>query len=142
MRPKKVILCVIADDVVLSVLAYTLRTNGYRVLCAGTPAVAVELFSDNPVDLVLAEFCLPEMDGNLLIEQLKLTARHIPMILLGDLKKFEGVYAADLFLESSTISSLEMLERIKVLSTRKRGPRKGSTRILFEPVPEPVMAGV
>jgi hypothetical protein len=39
------------------------------------------------------------------------------------------VHAADALLGKRTCSSFELLERIKVMSARKRGPRKGMPRL-------------
>ena len=52
---------------------------------------------------------------------------HVPMILLGDAQAMDGeIHAADAVLARKSCSSLELLERIKVMSARKRGPRKGA----------------
>jgi hypothetical protein len=38
------------------------------------------------------------------------------------------IHAADALLAKKNCSSQELLEKIKVMSARKRGPRKGSVR--------------
>jgi two-component system, OmpR family, response regulator CpxR len=130
MRPKKVILCVDDNEQDLSVLAFMLSTNGYRVLSTNSGQEAVALFAENLVDLVLVDFAMPQMNGNQLIVRLKQLAGHVPMILLGDPQKVEGqAIAADALLAKRTCSSFELLERIKVMSARKRGPRKGTQRL-------------
>lgn len=130
MRPKKIILCVDDNELELSVLKFMLSTNGYRVLSATTGKEAVELFSENQVDLVLADFAMPQMNGSQLVERLKQIASHVPMVLLGDPQKMESEHhRADAMLAKKNCSPLELLERIKVMSARKRGPRKGSVRV-------------
>ena len=52
MRPKKVILCVDDNEQELSVMKFMLVTNGYRVLAAKNGQEAIELFTENAVDLV------------------------------------------------------------------------------------------
>jgi hypothetical protein len=42
------------------------------------------------------------------------------------------MYAADALLSKKKCSSQELLERIKIMSARKRGPRKGSVRVMPE----------
>ena len=129
MRPKKVILHVDDNEQDLSVLSFTLSTNGYRVLSASSGEEAIALFSENAVDLVLADFSMPRMDGNQLVTRLKSIAPHVPMMLLGDPQKTEAqLHAADAFVGKKTCSVQELLERIKVMSARKRGPRKGVQR--------------
>ena len=82
------------------------------------------------MDLVLADYAMPQMNGGQLVERLKQIAAHVPMILLGDPQKMAGeMHAADALLAKKNCSSQELLERIKVMSARKRGPRKGSQRL-------------
>lgn len=129
MRPKKVILCIDDNEQELSVLSFMLQTNGYRVLAATTARDAEELFSENQVDLVLADFSRPNSSGDQQIRGLKQMAPHVPMILLADQAKMNGhIHAADAMLAKRACSSMELLERIKVMSARKRGPRKGMHR--------------
>ena len=130
MRPKKIILCVDDNELELSVLKFMLSTNGYRVLSATTGQEAVSIFSGTQVDLVLADFAMPQMNGSQLVERLKQIASHVPMILLGEPQKMGSeLHRADAMLAKKNCSPLELLERIKVMSARKRGPRKGSVRI-------------
>ena len=130
MRPKKVILCVDDNEQELSVLKFMLATNGYRVLSAANGREAIEIFAETPVDLVLSDFAMPQMNGCQLVERLKQIAAHVPMILLGDPQRMGGdIHAADALLAKKNCSSQELLERIKVMSARKRGPRKGSQRL-------------
>jgi len=130
MRPKKIILCVDDNEQELSVLKFMLATNGYRVVTAGNGQQAIEIFSETPVDLALVDYAMPQMNGSQLVERLKQIAVHVPMILLGDPQRMAGeMHAADALLAKKNCSSQELLERIKVMSARKRGPRKGSQRM-------------
>jgi two-component system, OmpR family, response regulator CpxR len=134
MRPKKVILCVDDNEQELSVLTFMLATNGYRVLSALNGQEAIGMFSATIVDIVLADFAMPQMDGNQLVGRLKQSAPHIPMILLGDPQKMSSdTHAADALLPKKSCSAQELLERIKLMSARKRGPRKGSVRVSQSP---------
>ena len=132
MRPKKVILCVDDNEHELSVLRFMLSTNGYRVLAALNGQEAIAVFSSEPqIDLVLADTNMPQMSGDQLVARLKRMAAHVPMILLGEAAAAGGeIHAADAMLVRKNCSSQELLERIKVMSARKRGPRKGTQRIL------------
>jgi two-component system response regulator CpxR len=130
MRPKKVILCVDDNEQELSVLKFMLATNGYRVVSACTGQEAIGIFAGTQVDLVLADYAMPQMNGNQLVDRLKHIASHIPMILLGDPQRMGGeMHAADALLAKKSCSAQELLERIKVMSARKRGPRKGALRM-------------
>lgn len=130
MRPKKIILCVDDNEQELSVLAFMLATNGYRVLSALNAQEAIGMFAETAVDLVLSDFAMPQMNGDQLVHRLKQLAPHVPMILLGDPQKMgSDIHSADALLTKKNCTSQELLERIKTMSARKRGPRKGSVRI-------------
>jgi CheY-like chemotaxis protein len=130
MRPKKIILCVDDNEQELSVLKFMLSTNGYRVVSASNAHDAIGIFSDVAVDLVLTDFSMPQMNGDQLVKRLKQIASHVPMILLGDPGKMgDSLHGADALLAKKNCSPQDLLERIKIMSARKRGPRKGSTRI-------------
>jgi CheY-like chemotaxis protein len=129
MRPKKIILCVNDNEQELSVMSFMLNTNGYRVVSATNGQEAIELFSEMQVDLVLADHSMPQMNGNQLVNRLKQIASHVPMILLGDPQAMGGqIHVADALLAKKQCSPQELLERIKIMSARKRGPRKGAMR--------------
>ncbi len=130
MRPKKVILCVDDNEQELSVLTFMLATNGYRVIPSTNGQEAISIFSESQVDLVLMDFAMPQMSGSQLAGRLKLIAPYVPMILLGDPQRMGGeIHAADALLAKKNCSPQELLERIKVMSARKRGPRKGAQRM-------------
>ena len=131
MRPKKIILCVDDNEQELSVLTFMLSINGYRVVSANNAADAIDLFSDTAVDLVLSDYAMPQMNGDQLVNRLKQIASHVPMILLGDPQKMgDQMHGADALLAKKGCSPQELLERIKIMSARKRGPRKGTTRMV------------
>jgi CheY-like chemotaxis protein len=133
MRPKKVILCVDDNEQDLSVLKFMLVTNGYRVVSSANPQEAIGLFAEQAVDLVITDFTMPQMNGDELVRRLKLLAPAVPMILLGDPHKMgDQLHGADALLAKKNCSTQELLERIKHMSARKRGPRKGSTRVVHQ----------
>ncbi|MGD0345353.1 MAG: response regulator [Terracidiphilus sp.] len=131
MRPKKVILCVDDNEQELSVLKFMLATNGYRVLAAANGQEAIAIFATAPqIDLVLTDTTMPQMNGGQLVERLKRMRGHVPMILLGDAQPANGeLHVADAMIARKNCSTQELLERIKVMSARKRGPRKGAQRV-------------
>lgn len=134
MRPKKIILCVDDNEQDLSILKFMLSTNGYRVVSASNGADAIDIFADVAVDLVLSDYAMPHMNGDQLVNRLKQIASHVPMILLGDPQKMgDQLHGADALLPKKTCSPQELLERIKLMSARKRGPRKGAPRMAPQP---------
>ena len=125
MRPKKVILCVDDNDQVLSVRKFVLETRGYRVLTANTAEQAIALYDDGKVDLVIADLVMPQCNGNDLIHRLKEIAPWVPAVLLsGTTRQFDSASHADAFLPKGACTPQELLERVRTLLVRKRGPRK------------------
>jgi len=132
MRPKKVILCVDDNEQELSVLKFMLKTNGYRVLSANNGQEAIAIFASAPqIDLVVTDHQMPQMSGSQLVQRLKRIASHVPMILFGEPQAANGeIHVADATVVRKNCSAQELLERIKVMSARKRGPRKGAQRMV------------
>lgn len=128
MRPKKVILCVDSDESALSVMKFMLETNGYRVIDVTTAQEAIEKFSNERTDLVMAQHQLSDISGNALIGRLKEIAAFVPMILLAHTRGIEGAICMADALAMYNVAPLDLLASIKVLAQRKCGPRKGSTR--------------
>jgi CheY-like chemotaxis protein len=130
MRPKKVILCVDDNEQELSVLKFMLETNGYRVLPAANGQEAIAVFATSPqIDLVVTDTTMSPMSGGQLVERLKRMRSHVPMMLLGDGHAANGeLHVADAMIARKNCPTVELLERVKVMSARKRGPRKGAQR--------------
>ena len=134
MRPKKVILLVDDDEQALSVASYMLTTNKYRVLATTSGQEATDIFSQTQIDLVLADYAMPQINGAQLVSRLKQIASNIPMILLGDPQAMGGqIHLADALLDKKRCTTAELLERIRIMSQRKRGPRKKPTQPFVMP---------
>jgi CheY-like chemotaxis protein len=117
------------NEQMLSVLRFTLVTNGYRVLVALGGQEAVAIFATTPlIDLVVAYSDMVGMSGSQLAERLKVMRRWIPILLLGDLAAGDQAHTFEAVMASVNCTSFELLERAKVMSARKRGPRKGIGR--------------
>lgn len=143
MRPKKVILCIDDNEQSLSIRKFMLETRGYRVLAATSGREAIDIFQHaGAVDLVLTDLVMPEMDGAEVIRVLKELAPDIPMILIsGKVKMYEKGTRADAFLPKGAYPAAELLERIRVLLVRKRGPKRNlPADFAPRPVPDQQMA--
>lgn len=128
MRPRKTILCVEGNEQTLSVRKFMLETRGYRVLGFANPKEALEHLQramPGSIDLLLADVVLPAMDGNELVRRAKQAHPALPALLVsGMVSSHERGAAADAFLPKGACTSAEMLDRIRVLVTKKRGPKK------------------
>ncbi len=127
MRPRKVILVVDGNEQVLSVRKFMLETRGYRVVDSADAAGALERFAQGGIDLVLSDLLLPGMDGNEMVRRMKAESPETPALLVsGTVKDFARANAADAFLPKGAVTSGELVERIKMLLVRKRGPKRAT----------------
>ncbi len=125
MRPKKVILLVDGNEQALSVRKFMLETRGYRVLEALGAHAALERFAQGGIDLVVSDLLLPGMDGNEMVRRMKAESPEVPALLLSStVRDFARAVAADAFLPKGAVTPTEMMERIRVLMVRKRGPKR------------------
>jgi two-component system response regulator CpxR len=137
MRPKKTILCVDDNEQILSVRTFLLETRGYRVIAVTTAQQALEIVEQSlpgSLDLLLSDLIMPQMDGNELVRRAKQLHPGLPaMIVSGTVNAFDRALHADVFLPKGAASAAEMIERIRVLVARKRGPKKASTHVSAQP---------
>ncbi len=105
-----------------------LETRGYRVVGMTTAVSALEYLEGavpGSVDLLLADLMMPGMDGNELVRRAKGLHPSLPtMLVSGMVSNFERAAAADAFLPKGACGAAEMLDRIRLLVARKRGPKK------------------
>jgi two-component system, OmpR family, response regulator CpxR len=135
MKPKRTILCVDDNEQSLSIRKVMLETRGYRVVACSNAQEALEHFRKGGVDLVLTDLVMPGVDGTRLIDEVKSVSPETPTILFsGKIRIYDRDTRADVFLPKGMYAPAELLERIRVLLIRKRGPKR--------PVQRPVvMAG-
>jgi CheY-like chemotaxis protein len=125
MKPKRTILCVDDNEQSLSIRKVMLETRGYRVVTCTNSEDALRVFAAGGIDLVLSDLVMPGVDGAELIARIKRQSPQIPAILFsGSVKGYERDTVADVFLPKGMYSPAELLERIRVLLVKKRGPKR------------------
>ena len=125
MRPKRTILCVDDNEQALSIRKLMLETRGYRVLACNNGAQALEAFRRGGVDLVLSDLQMPGLDGAELVNKIKdLSATTPAIIFSGKTRFYEKESRADLFLPKGMYAPIELLERIRLMLVKKRGPKR------------------
>lgn len=135
MKPKRTILCVDDNEQSLSIRKIMLETRGYRVVACSNGEDALRIFQQGGIDLVLTDLIMPGLDGSELIRAVKTISPTTPTILFsGKVKVYERDTQADLFLPKGTYAPAELLERIRVMLIRKRGPKRLSP-LLTTPTP-------
>lgn len=128
MRPRKVILCVDDNEQTLAVRKFLLETRGYRVLTAACAQHALEILEapdTGSVDLLLCDLIMPNVDGSELVRRARAIRPGIPTLMIsGTIAQFDRGSEADAFLPKGACSAVELLERVRILVARKRGPKK------------------
>lgn len=81
--PKTVL---IVDDslAMRRMIAFTLETYGYQVLQGGTGVEGLQLFDQQPADIIIADLNMPEMDGITFVKNIRERAagQGIPILML------------------------------------------------------------
>ncbi len=125
MKPKRTILCVDDNEQSLSIRKVMLETRGYRVVTCTNSEDALRIFDEGGIDLVLSDLVMPGVDGAELIARIKKISPQTPAILFsGSVKGYERDTVADVFLPKGMYAPAELLERIRVLLIKKRGPKR------------------
>ncbi|MES2391894.1 MAG: response regulator [Acidobacteriota bacterium] len=128
MRPRKTILYVEDNEQILSVRKFLLETRGYRVVAMTNGRDALDFLRGalpGSVDLLMSDLIMPQMDGNELVRRAKQLHPSLPTLLIsGTVTNYERAMAADAFLPKGASTPAEVLDRIRVLVARKRGPKK------------------
>jgi two-component system, OmpR family, response regulator CpxR len=128
MKPKRTILCVDDNEQSLSIRKILLETRGYRVVASTNGQEALDIFKRGGIDLVVTDLIMPGVDGGKLIEENKAVSPRTPAILVSDKGKlYARETRADVFLAKGMCAPAELLERIRLLLVRKRGPKHQPT---------------
>lgn len=129
MKPKRTILCVDDNDQSLSHRKIMLETRGYRVASFSRGEDALERFLQGGVDLVIADMAMPGLDGPQFIARIKNASPQTPAILISNkIRIYDHDSQADVFLTKGMYSPAELLERVRLLLIRKRGPKRMQQR--------------
>ena len=125
MKPKRTILCVDDNEQSLSHRKIVLETRGYRVAGFTRGEDALHRFLQGGVDLVIADMAMPGLDGPHLIAQIKDASPQTPAILISSkVRIYDHDSRADVFLTKGMYCPADLLERVRQLLVRKRGPKR------------------
>ena len=135
MKPKRTILCVDDNEQSLSIRKIMLETRGYRVVACTSGEEALTRVRKGGVDLVLTDLVMPGLDGTKLIDEIKGISPETPAILLsGKVRMYDRDTRADVFLPKGMHAPVDLLERVRVLLVRKRGPKRSASRTPRSPM--------
>ena len=121
----KRILLVDDEPLILKGLRFTLEQEGYEILTAADGEEALQVFFDEPVDLVLLDVMLPKLDGIQVCQRIR-ESSNVPILMLTakgeDMDKILGLeYGADDYM-TKPFNILEVKARIKTVLRRAAQP--------------------
>jgi adenylate cyclase len=92
-QPRGAILVVDDNEENRDMLARRLRRQGYEVLTAAGGRAALDTLAARPVDLVLLDVMMPDLDGYAVLQQLKAdpALRDIPVLMISALDELDSV---------------------------------------------------
>jgi two-component system, OmpR family, response regulator CpxR len=125
MKPKRTILCVDDNEQSLSHRKIMLETRGYRVASYSRGEEAMTRFAQGGIDLVIADMAMPGLDGPQLIARIKDSSPQTPAILISSkVRIYDHDSKADVFLSKGMYAPADLLEKVRLLLVRKRGPKR------------------
>jgi DNA-binding response OmpR family regulator len=125
MKPKRTILCVDDNEQSLSHRKIMLETRGYRVATFARGEEGLARFLQGGIDLVIADMAMPGLDGPQLIAKVKEQSPQTPAILISSKARiYNHDSQADVFLAKGMYAPADLLERVRLLLIRKRGPKR------------------
>ncbi|MFZ1159955.1 MAG: response regulator [Candidatus Sulfotelmatobacter sp.] len=129
MKPKRTILCVDDNEQSLSHRKIMLETRGYRVVSFSRGEEALARFRQGGIDLVVTDMAMPGLDGPQLIAAIKNLSPQTPAVLISSkVRIYSHESQADVFLTKGMYAPADLLERIRILLVRKRGPKRMQQR--------------
>ena len=113
------ILCIDDADIVLRVRKLLLGREGYNVLTANSGEGGLELFMQNPVELVIADHFLSAKTGTEIAREMKVLKPEVPILIISAaIEKPDGLEFADGFLAKGESPSV-LLDTIAHLLAKK-----------------------
>ncbi len=119
---KKIKIMIVDDDPnICELLRLYMEKEGYETVVAGDGRMAVDLFADNPVDLILLDIMLPKLDGWQVCRELRKTSQ-VPIIMItakGEV--FDRILGLELGADdyiSKPFDTKEVVARVKAVLRR------------------------
>jgi CheY-like chemotaxis protein len=80
--PVKTVLCVDDERIGLRVRKIMLESHGFNVLTASDGHQGIAVFDSNPVDLVVLDYFMPDMNGGDVAAEIRKRSPDVPIIFL------------------------------------------------------------
>lgn len=90
------ILCVDDEDFILTMLERVFSLAGYNVLTANSPAEGIRIAQENKIDILIADYQMPDMNGLEMIKKIKTVNKDpIKLVLTGQANEQDLQSAVD-----------------------------------------------
>ena len=116
------ILCIDDEEPALSVRRMVLERAGYRVIAAMTGKQGIEIFRRQPIDVVILDYWMADMDGLDVAAELKAISPKTPILMLSGYASIldEGLGKVDLWLRKGEGDPKQFLAAVARMLNRKR----------------------
>ena len=115
-----------------------LEQSGYGVLVAASGVEAMQLFASHPIDLVLLDYHMPHMNGDVIARQMKAIQSDVPIALLsgddylpGDVLKSVDGFISKSEPPATFLEIVDHLVDLRFLFAPINGLEAGSQEELF-----------
>ncbi len=113
------ILCIDDADIALRIRKLLLGSEGYNVLTANSGEDGLELFKQNPVELVIADHFLSAKTGTEIAREMKELKPEVPILIVSAaIEKPDGLEFADGFLAKGGEPSVLFDTIVRLLAPR------------------------
>lgn len=116
------ILCIDDEEPALLLRRRVLEKAGYRVFTALTGKEGIEIFRDQPIDVVILDYWMADMDGLDVAAQLKSLNPKTPVLMLSGYTAIldEGLGKVDLWLRKGEGDPEQLIMAVAHLLSRNR----------------------
>ncbi|SFH58384.1 two-component system, OmpR family, alkaline phosphatase synthesis response regulator PhoP [Tindallia magadiensis] len=136
-QSSKTILVVDDEENILELIRFNLERSGYHVLVAGNGSEALNVLDNRPVDLVVLDLMLPDIDGVEICKTIRKSEKHsnLPIIMLTakseEIDRILGLeLGADDYM-TKPFSVKELAARIKTILRRVENTNQGDSKKLI-----------
>src|SRR5258708_39307292 len=116
----------------LKIWKIILEDRGYKVLTASSGREGLEVFASNAIDAVILDYQMPEMNGELVADEMKRTNPEIPILMLSGWASLpeSALRLVDEFVAKGDRVEFILLAVQQVLS---RGEKRKPVRVVTRP---------
>jgi len=122
MERKATILCIDDEQPGRLIRKMLLESAGYDVLTAASGREGLQLFCSQPVDAVVLDYWMSDMNGLAVARELRQLSRNTPIIVLSAYVPIldEAIGLADLWVRKGEENAESLLARLKELLEKRR----------------------